>query len=205
MQCKPGSSWIEYQLECTRTAIKYQTTTSSRTKNRCTCSPASGTPMTGRHVAVWRRPTGKRLRSSLPTRTLPLKAAVGRIHSLHASPPQQRIGGINSTRGICPRHRRWIMRGCSVISSYTIIAKTLRGFLLFLGSVPLALGLKIKFCLKFVVVMVAVIILLFLLHFLFSYGLYPLFIYLINYLYSRLFFITLLFRMFINWNGNRHL
>lgn len=137
-----GSSWIEYRFECTRTAIKYQTTISSRTRSQCTCSPVSGTPTSGRHVAVSRRPTGKKLRSSLLTRTSPSKAAGGRIHSLLASPPQRKIGGTSTTRGICPRHRRWIMRGCSVISSYTIIAKTMRGFLLFLGSVPLALGLK---------------------------------------------------------------
>lgn len=146
---KPGSSWIEYQFECTRTAIRYQTMTSSRTRNRCTCSRASGTLTTGRHEVASRRLTGKKLPSSLPTRTSPSTAAVGRIHSLLASPPQRITGGTSTTRGICPRHRRWTMRGCSVISSYTIIARTMRGSLLFLGSVPLALGIKINFVFLF--------------------------------------------------------
>lgn len=142
---KPGSLSIEYRFEFTRTAIRYQTTISSRTRSQCTCSPASGTPMNGQHVAALRKPTGKKLLSSLPTRTSPSKAAVGRIHSLLAFPPQRRTGGTSTTRGTCPRHRRWIMRGCSAISLYTTIVRTVRDFLNFLGSVPLALGLKLNF------------------------------------------------------------
>lgn len=140
-----GFSWIEYRFECTKTATRYQTTISSRTRSRCTCFPASGTPTTGRHVAVSRRPTGKKLRSSLPTRTSPLKAAVGRIRSLLVSPPQRRTGGTSTTHGTCQRHRRWTMRGCNVTLSYTIIVRTVRDSLKCLGSVPLALGLKLNF------------------------------------------------------------
>ena len=104
-------------------------TTSSLTRSRCTCSQASGTPMTGPHEVDSRRQTGRRPRLCHPTRTSASMVANGRTLIQLVYLLQPRIGGINTLLGTWLMLRKRTMVGLRGILSSMTIARTLRDIL----------------------------------------------------------------------------